>query len=113
VDATETPSAPAARARRVATPKRLQKRKLTLAEAADQWEAAKREIERQKPLLEEAAAVLLAHFEKTGRRTLKDRIALSVSSRLVLEQDKVREFLGARLGEFQKRIQVRSLSLLK
>ena len=94
---------------------RVTKRKLTLSEAADQWEAAKREIDRCKPLLEEAAPVLLAHFEKTGRSTYRDRIALTVgSARLVLDQAKVREFLGERLAEFQKRTEPsRSLSLLK
>jgi hypothetical protein len=74
----QEPSAPPARAavkRTPPTPARLQKRKLTLAEAADQWEKAKREAERAKALLEEAAPVLLAHFEKTGRSTYKDRIA--------------------------------------
>lgn len=94
---------------------RVSKRKLTLTEAAEQWEHAKREIDRLKPLLEEAAPVLLAHFEKTGRSTYRDRIALTVgSARLVLDQAKVREFLGERLKEFQKRTEPsRSLSLLK
>ena len=96
-------------------PKRLQKRKLTLSDAADQWEHAKREMERQKPLLEEAAEVLLAHFDKTGRSTYRDRIALILGGgSLVLDQPKVRAFLGERLGEFQTRtVQSRSLRLLK
>lgn len=91
----------------------LTKKKLSLAEAADQWEAAKREIGRQKPLLEEAAEVLEAHFEKTGRTTYKDRIALTTGARTVLDQPGVRAFLGSRLGEFQKRITFKSLTLLK
>lgn len=93
---------------------RVQKRKLTLAEAAEQWERAKLEIERQKPLVEEAAAVLLAHFEKTGSAGYKNRIGWKWSGgSLVLDQPKVREFLGRRLGEFQKRTQrSRSLVLL-
>jgi hypothetical protein len=86
---------------------------LTLTEAADQWEDAKREIDRLKPLLEEAAEVLVRHFEKTGRRTYRDRIAFTISSRLVLEQGKVRVFLASRLPEFQRRSEVRSLSLLR
>jgi hypothetical protein len=96
-------------------PARVSKRKLTLPEAADQWEHAKREIDRLKPLLEEAAPVLLEHFERTGKAAYRDRIAVTiVPSRLLLDQPKVREFLGARLGEFQKRTQPsRSLSLLK
>ena len=91
------------------------KSKLTVAEAATQWERAKLEIERQKPLLEEAAPVLLAHFEKTGRSTYKDRIAVTTNPpKLLLDQPKVREFLGARLPEFQKRTEPsKSLSLLK
>jgi hypothetical protein len=94
---------------------RVSKRKLTLADAAEQWETAKREIDRCKPLLEEAAPVLLEHFERTGRSTYRDRIALIVGSpKLVLDQAKVREFLGKQLPDFQKRTESsRSLSLLK
>lgn len=94
---------------------RVTKRALTLAQAADQWETAKRRIEVEKALLDEAAPVLLDHFEKTGRSTYKDRIAVVLGSpKLVLDQTAVREFLGQRLGEFQKRTEPsRSLSLLK
>jgi hypothetical protein len=94
---------------------RVSKRKLTLSEAAEQWEHAKREIDRLKPLLEEAAPVLLAHFERTGRSTYRDRIALTLgASKLVLDQAKVREYLGEKLSNFQKRTEPsRSLSLLK
>ena len=89
--------------RKPPTPRTLQKRKLTLAEAADQWEKAKRETARQKALLDEAAPVLLSHFEKTGRSTYKDRIAREpTGGSLVLDQPKVREFLGKRLVDFQK-----------
>lgn len=91
----------------------LTKKKLTLAQAAEQWEDAKREIDTQKALLEEAAEVLTAHFEKTGRTTYKDRIALTTGARTVLDQSAVRAFLGARLSEFQKRITFKSLTLLK
>jgi hypothetical protein len=94
-------------------PTRVTKKQLTVTEAADQWEKAKRQIELQKPLLEEAAEVLKQHFEKTGRKTYRDRIALSESTRVVLDQDKLRPFLGKRLPEFQKRVPVKSLSLLK
>jgi hypothetical protein len=75
------------------TPAVLQKRKLTLAEAADQFEKAKREIDRQKALIEEASPVLLAHFERSGRSTYKDRIAREpTGGSLVLDQPRVREF---------------------
>lgn len=89
------------------------KKKLTVTEAADQWERCKREADLLKPQLEEAAAVLLEHFERTGRSTYKDRIVLTRGSRTVLDQAKVREFLGRRLHEFQKLITTKSLSLLK
>lgn len=83
---------------------RLAKRKLTLAEAADQWEQADREIERLQALRKEAAPVLLEHFEKTGRRTYKERIAVRQGAdRTILDQSAVKAFLGARLPEFQTR----------
>jgi hypothetical protein len=60
-------------------------------------------MDKTKPLLEEAADVLKEHFEKTGRTTYKDRIALVVNpAKTVLDQAKVRVFLGKRLPEFQK-----------
>jgi hypothetical protein len=90
------------------------KRKLTVAQAADQFEKARKTIDKTKPLLEEAAEVLKEHFAKTGRTTYKDRIALVTNAgRLVLDQAKVRAYLGKRLGEFQKRTQPStSLALL-
>lgn len=96
-------------------PARITKRKLTLQEAATQWERAKLEIERQKALLDEAAPVLLEHFEKTGNAGYKNRIGWKWSGgSLILDQPKVREFLGGRLGEFQKRTdRSRSLMLLE
>jgi hypothetical protein len=96
-------------------PGTVTKKKLSVAQAADQWEDAKRLIDEQKPLLEEAAEVLLDHFERTGRSTYKDRIALVVgSSRLILDQPKIRAFLGKQLPKFQKRTEPsKSLTLLK
>lgn len=80
------------------------KKRMTLGQAADQWERAKREIDRLKPQLEEAAAVLLEHFQKTGRKTFRDRIGLVQGPpRTILDQAKIREFLGAQLHKFQKR----------
>lgn len=98
-----------------ATPGRVTKKKLSVAQAADQWERATLEMDRLKPLREEAAAVLKEHLEKTGKKTYKDRIALVTSpAKLILDQAKVREFLGKRLGEFQKRTAPStSLTLLK
>lgn len=88
-------------------------RRMTLAEAADQWEDTKRKIDELKPQLEQAAEVLKEHFKKTGRNTYKDRISYSEGSRVVLDQEKVRAYLGKKLGTFQKRIKTSSLSLLK
>jgi len=96
-------------------PPRITKRALTLAEAADQWEGARRRIEIDKALLDEAAPVLLNHFQKTGRSTYKDRIVLIIGSpKLVLDQVRVRAFLGEKLSDFQRRTEPsRSLSLLR
>src|SRR4051812_3191605 len=91
---------------------RVTKKKLTVAEAAEQWENAKREIDRLKPELEEAKAVLIEHFEKTGKNSYRNRIGLTIGSRLVLDQTAVREYLGKQLDRFQKRISTKSLTLL-
>jgi urease gamma subunit len=96
------------------TAERVTKKKLTVAEAADQWVSCKRQMDALKPQLEEAAAVLHAHFEKTGRTSYKGIVALVTNAgRLVMDQAKVREFLGKRLPEFQKRTEPsKSLTLL-
>jgi len=83
---------------------RLTKKKLTVAEAAEQWVEADREIARLSALRKEAAPVLLEHFRKTGRRTYKDMIALKESPvRTVLDTDAIKEYLGAQIERFQKR----------
>lgn len=112
---TETAPAAAAPVKRPRTPKRLQKRELTLAEAAEQWIRAKRMMNRAKPLLEEAAPILLTHFERTGKESYEERIGWNWSGGgVVLDQPKVRAFLGAQLAKFQKRAsRSRSLTLLK
>lgn len=79
-------------------------RRLNLNKAIDQWAETTRAIERLKVLQKEAAEVLIAHGEKTGRRTFGDSIAMqSTGGSVVLDQAKVREFLGPRLAEFQTR----------
>lgn len=90
-------------------------RKLTISEAAAQWEETTLAMEGLKGLRNEAARVLLANAEKTGRRTFKDRIAVTqTGGSLVLDQAKVREYLGERLHEFQTRTKLGlSLKLLK
>lgn len=96
-----------------ATKDRVTKKKLTVAQAAEQWETSKRLIEEHDPLLKEAAAVLKEHFEKTGRSTYKDRIAYAVSTRKVLDQAAVTEYLGAQIEKYKKRVTIQSLTLLK
>jgi hypothetical protein len=110
MSATATPAK-----RRTRTPGVVTKKELTVAQAADQWEKAKRAQEKQKPLLEEAAAVLKAHFEKTGDTEYDGRIQLvTTPSKLVLDQSKVREYLGKKLSKFQKRTAAsKSLALMK
>ena len=96
-----------------ATKQRVTKRKLTTREAADQFERCERELARLRPQREEAVAVLRAHFEKTGRRTYDDRIAYSETSSLILDQPKVREYLGRQLAKFQKRVTRKSVTLVR
>ena len=106
---TDTASAPAraSRVKKPRTPKALRKKKLTLSAAADQWESTTKAIEGLTELRRQAADVLLAHAEKTGRRTFKDRIAVvQTGGSLVLDQPKVLEYLQARgqvLRDFQRR----------
>lgn len=94
---------------------RVTKKKLTLAEAAKQWEDAKRAIEEAKPLLDEAAPIVIAHLEKTGRSKYKDRIGLTFPpARQILDQTAVREFLGPKVKDFLKRTTPKpSLTLLE
>lgn len=91
---------------------RLVKKSLTLAQAEEQWVASHLEGRRQKALNEEAAEILHKHFDRTGRASYK-RVGRSELSRQVLDQSKVRAFLGERLADFQKRVVARSLSLLR
>lgn len=113
---TKTPTAAKPRRRRtrpapdtiIPAEPRLAKHKLTVAQAADQWEHADRELERLKALRDEAASVLLDYFERTGRRAYKDRIAVrQAPDRTVLDTDAVKKFLGDQLAKFQKRVTCR------
>jgi hypothetical protein len=85
---------------------------VTVAEAARQWEEAKRAIAENEPLLKAAAEVLKEHFRKTERHTYKDTIGYSTSTRKVLDQAMVKEELGDRLPRFMREQQVESLTLL-
>lgn len=87
--------------------------KPTVAEAARSWEEAKREMERLKPQLERAAEVLKTHFRKTGRTDYRGKIGYAVTTRLQLDSVAVKTALGDRLGDFQRRVEIEQLSLLK
>ena len=90
-------------------------KRLTLAQAADQWVRGKKQAVRGKALMEEAAPILLKYFARTGRTSYKDRIGLVLTpSKLILDQQKVKEELGRRLSQFQKRTKPsKSLTLLE
>lgn len=90
-------------------------RKLTLANAIDQWAETTLAIEGLKVLQKEAAKVLLASADRTGKRTFKDRIAVvQTGGSMVLDQAAVREHLGSKLADFQTRTKLGwSLKLLK
>lgn len=88
------------------------KPKLTLAQAADQWETAERAIAAATPLRKEAAEVLKTHFAKTGRDQYKGRIGLKVSQSTILDQAAIKDYLGTKLARYQKRIEKRYLTLL-
>ena len=95
------------RKRAPATPKVLQKPKPTLRDATDTWAETTLAIEGLKMLQAEAAAVLLAHAEKTGRRSYFDRVAVVASGgSLVLDQAAVKDELPAERfieGDLMKR----------
>jgi hypothetical protein len=94
-------------ATRVRTPKLLQKRKLTLREAAEQWVETTDAIAGLKELQKEAADVLIAHVERTSRRTFFNLIAAERSGgSLVMDQAAVRAALPAERfvdGDLMKR----------
>jgi hypothetical protein len=90
-------------------------RKLTISDAVNQWAETKLAIEGLTILNKEAAEVLLAHADRTGKRTYKDRIAVvQTGGSITLDQGKVKAFLGAKLADFQSRTKLGwSLKLLK
>ena len=93
----------------------LKKRKLTLANAVDQWAECSLAIEGLTVLRDEAKKVILANAEKTGRRSYKNRIAVvQTGGSLILDQGAVRQMLGERWAEFQTRTKLGwTLKLLK
>lgn len=85
------------------TPGRVTKKNLTFTQAVEQWVKAKRAIERQKALLDEAAPIVKAGMEKRDVDEYGDVLLVKTPARLILDQPKVREYLGRQLAKFQKR----------
>lgn len=91
-------------------PGEVRKRELTASEARDQYLRAYDAIAEHKPLLDEAAAVLKPHCKKLKTKTVREpgaggrAIKLEVrAGGIILDQPKVKTFLGQRLKEFTKR----------
>jgi hypothetical protein len=87
--------------------------KLTVAKAADQWEAAKRKMQALQVELDAAAGVLKDYFRASNRRDYKGRIGYSLAVQHRLDTEKVKAELGKRLPDFQRPVTIESLSLLK
>jgi hypothetical protein len=86
---------------------------MNVTEAAKVWENSKREIDRLKPQLDQAAEVLKEYFRANKKRDFRGRIGYAVSTRVQLDSAKVKAELGDRLSDFQKRVDIEQLSLLK
>jgi hypothetical protein len=80
------------------------RRPLTVSAAVDQWAECQLAMDGLKVLQKEAADVILRNALRTGKRSYKDRVAVVRSGgSLVLDQEAVRAYLGAKLEQFQKR----------
>jgi hypothetical protein len=77
--------------------------KLTLAQAAAQWTSATEIIDEQKLLRDQAAKVLLEHFEKTGNPSYKRVGWRMTAASTILDQAKVKDYLGDKLSDFQRK----------
>lgn len=86
---------------------------LTVAEAAEQWLAAKKDIKAAETKLKPAKAVLLEHFRRTGRSTYKGLIAYSVTPYVAVVPDLVRQVLGKRISEVEETRERETLSPLQ
>lgn len=87
--------------------------KMTVAEAADAWIAAKAAIRALDPTLREAADVLKLHFRKTGRTTYDGRIAYTKQTYTALDADKARQLLGELTSEAEVKRERETLTALK
>lgn len=99
--------------RKAATPKAL--KKMTLGEAIERWAETTRAIEGLQLVRKQAEEILLEHAQRTGRRSFKDLIAVvQTGGSYVLDQPRVKEFLGERVSEFMKKTKLGlSLKLLR
>jgi hypothetical protein len=88
--------------------------KMSVAEAAQVYEDAKRRIDHEKSRLEASSEVLKEYFRKRpSKRDYRGRIGFAVGTRRILDNDKVKAELGDKLDSFKKTIKTETLSLLK
>lgn len=84
-----------------------QKKKLTIGEAVEQYAETSRAIAGLEMLQSEAKAAIVAHGERTGKRTFLDRVAMVRSGgSLRMDQAAVREVIPAERfveGDLMKR----------
>lgn len=74
---------------------------MSVAEAAEQWLAAKKAIKAAETKLKPAKAVLLEHFRKKGTSAYKGLVAYSRTTYTALDADLVREVLGKKVSEVE------------
>jgi hypothetical protein len=78
------------------------KKDLTVAQAEEQWIKADDRMAKDKVLKEEAAAILQAHLEKKGIARYKRVELVTAKASRVLDQAKVKQFLGKKIDRFMK-----------
>lgn len=86
---------------------------MTVAEAAEQWLAAKKAAKAADAKLKPAAKVLLEHFRKTGRTSYKDQVAYSRTTYTGVDLEAVRAELGKKIERFEVQRERETLSPLK
>ncbi len=86
---------------------------MTVAEAAEQWLAAKRDAKAAEARLAPAKRVLLEHFRKTERSTYKDLIAYSRTTYSGVDLEALRAELGKKIERFEVTRERETLSALK
>lgn len=76
--------------------------KLTLAQAAGQWLEARADEAAAKARKDQAADILKAHFDKTGRTSYKGIIGLTVQEAQVLDTEKLTAHHGDSISRFKR-----------